>query len=389
MNKLLVISFDAVASDEWENLSNRRNMAAFSREADVTLGVNSVFLTNTYPVHCSVITGQPPAVHGLISNTAPFPDRNPLWRTDAKAIRARTLWQAAAESGLSTAAVLWPCTGHSPHIRHNIPEIHTRPNHSQILANLNAGSKLLQLRMFVRHGRLLNGINQPALDRFVTACAADILREYHPDLTLVHLTCYDAFCHRTGRAPERLAPALDSLDENLGILLDTVKSNTSVIIFSDHAQLSVHTVLAPNSILASLGLIRREGGEWRAGPESCFIECCGGSAFFHPGSLDEAGIARVRASVAGSKGFNRFLTAGEMHECGRNALPFGFCAEIGYCYEAAEGDEKGSHGYPADYPGYDVFYAMRLKRSIPGTVRRGGSLLDIAGIAAAELGIAL
>lgn len=388
MNQLLIISFDAVGSAQWDRLCACPNMAAFAKSAAFTLDARTVFLSNTYPIHSSVITGLPPRAHGLINNTEPFPKRHPRWNTDAREIRARTLWQAVAEAGGSVAAVLWPSTGGAREIRWNIPEIPPSPGKNPILENLRAGSKGLQLHMLLRHGKPLLSLNQPGLDSFSTACAAHILRRHRPDLTLVHLTCYDTLCHRYGVDAPELSAAFESLDQNLGRLLAAAGETASVILFSDHAQLNVHTAVIPNRILESLGLIRCKDLVWIPGPENCFIECCGGSAFFHPGSLGESGIAETRAAVAASEGFCRFLSGQEMAECGRGELPFGFCAEVGYCYDALPKGERGNHGYPPDYPDYGVFYGIRGRESAPGALRHGGSLLDIAPLAAAELGIA-
>ncbi|MDR1263877.1 MAG: ectonucleotide pyrophosphatase/phosphodiesterase [Oscillospiraceae bacterium] len=392
MNKLLIISFDAVSSGEWESMSARyTNIAAFARTASVTLGVQSVFPSNTYPVHCSVATGVHPCDHGVSSNTHPFPTRYPRWITDASAIHARTLWQAASEAGLTVAAVLWPCTGGSPHIRWNIPEIHILPGENQIAANLRSGSKLLQARMVLRYGKLRSGVSQPALDRFVTACSADILRRNRPDLTLVHLSCYDALRHQNPGGSPQLDEAYASLDENLGALLSAIDNDTVVIIFSDHAQLDVHTVLTPNDVLVGMGLLDASDAGYAIGDHRCYIECCGGSAFFHPGSLAPFDTTAVLESIAASEGFSHLLTDEEMRISGRSDLPFGFSAKPGYSYNnvkpGAEPALKGNHGYPLDIAGYDVFYAVRGAGSIPGETRRGGTLLDIAPLARSILGI--
>jgi hypothetical protein len=319
--------------------------------------VRTVFLSNTYPIHVSAVTGKTPGEHGVVSNTEPYPGRHPAWNTDAGQIQATTLWQAAHGAGLNVAAVLWPCTGRSPHIRWNIPEIMPMPGKNQVWENLKAGSKWLQLRLVLRHGKALEGIRQPALDEFATACMVDILREKKPDLALMHLTCYDSLCHIHGRDREKLAPAYESLDRNLGKLLDAAGEDMNVIVFSDHGQFDVGRVLTPNAWLEGMGLIRGDGG-WRS-DRGCFIECCGGSAFFWPGFLGADEIDRARELVAASEGFGRFLTRAEMSECGREALPFGFAARVGYCYKAFAKEERGEHGYPTDYPEYEVFYAVR------------------------------
>ena len=382
MKKLLMISFDAVPSSEWQRLSAYPNVKNFEKTACVTLDVQSVFLSNTYPVHCSVVTGRLPFQHGVISNTEPFPRKHPRWVTNASAIKARTLWQAAKEAGLSVASFLWPCTGHSPHIRWNVPELPPVPGQNQILANLAAGSKFLQADLMLRYGKLLDGTEQPALDHFVTACAADTLRRKQPDLVLVHLTGYDLFCHKAGRDSPKLDLALAALDENLGRLLEAAGADYTTIIFSDHSQVTVHTVLTPNELLVEMGFLEKAEAGYTAGRYGCFIECCGGSAFFHAGILPEAEITRVREKLAVSEGFGRFLRPEEMKECGRPDLAFGYGLAAGYMTDNVKSVYQGNHGYPLDMPDYRVFYAVKGDDFTPGETRYGGSLLDIAPLAA-------
>jgi hypothetical protein len=385
VGRLLIISFDAVGDHLFDRLCAFPRFAGLVRESAVSRAIRTVFLSNTYPAHASVVTGLVPGSHGLVSNTEVFPRRHPRWNVQAKGIRARTLWEEAAGRGLTTAAVLWPVTGGAREITYNIPEMLIRPGQNQLIENLRAGSKRVQLDLFARYRRLLNGIAQPALDRFVTACAAAILREKRPDLTLVHFTAYDTLCHEGGETAGAIEKAFTAMDENLGALLDAAGDDTAVIVFSDHAQIDVHTVVTPNDLLVHLGLLQKNGGDYR--PGGVFFECAGGSAFLHiPGgraaigreAIEQETIEQIREAVAREESFNRFLTVEEMRESGHAGLPFGFCAKRGYCYENYPKKIKSQHGYPADYERYAVFYLARWKN---GGAGRGGSLLDIAPLA--------
>jgi hypothetical protein len=393
--RLLIVSFDAVGDHVLDRLGARPNTGAFLRSAATVRDVRSVFLTNTYPVHCSVVTGLPPAAHGLVSNVPPFPGRHPVWNYRAAGIKAKTLWQAVHEKGFSTASVLWPVTGGAREIRYNLPEIAPRPGDSQLLLNLANGSPVMQFRLWLRYGGLLEGTGQPALDRFGIACMADILRRRRPKLALMHLTAYDGLCHIHGEDFDRLEEALEVLDGGLGVLLDALDAgggDTAAILFSDHAQLPVEKHIQPNGILLEMGLLRRDAkGAYRPGGSGCFIECCGGSAFFHPGKFlrDDEGRAAmtvIRRRLEETPGFGRWLDGGEMNECGRGELPFGFCLRPGYACEEYDHGEKAQHGYPAGYGGYRVFYAVRGRMVPRGRILRGGSLLDIAPLALRLLG---
>ena len=388
---MLIISFDAVSDRIWNDILSRYpNIADFAKTAELTVGVQPVFLSNTYPTHCSIATGCLPNDHGLISNTEPFPSGDPNWTADASLLKKPALWQSAAEAGKTVAAVLWPVTCGSPHIRYNIPETHIKPGENQLLTNLKAGSKFLQIDMFLRHRKKMNGVKQPELDDFTTSCAVDILEKKRPDLTFVHLICYDALSHTFGPDSDEIKIAYESLDENLGRLLKASGEDMPVIIVSDHSCHPVHTTLTPNDILVEMGLLEKHSDKnlgYKPGEYGSYIECCGGSAFFHSGTLPESITMSVKNRISDSEGFLRFLTQDEMNESGRGSLPFGYGLKNGYMAENLPNDEKGAHGYPTDMPGSQVFYAVRGKGFTPGKTNHGGSILDVAPIAAKLLGI--
>lgn len=376
MQKLLIISYDALGDEEFEQLCTYPHFRALAARSAVARRVKSLFLSNTYPIHTSVATGVTPEHHRLISNTEPHPDRWQHWNTDAALIQAKTLWQAAQQKGLRTAAVMWPVTARAREIRYNVPEVMALPGKSQVLTSLAAGSKWLQIRLALRYHKLMDSIGQPALDRFSGACMADILRGKKPDLALMHFTAYDTLCHKYGRSSPRLAEALAVMDEGLGKLLEAVGEDYAILLFSDHAQLDARRHILPDMLLSGMG-----------NRFDCFVECCGGSAFLHPGSLDAAGIERLRARIAQTEGFQRFLTSEEMATCGRAELPFGFCAKVGYCYLPHDKEEISNHGFPLDYNHYEVFFMAAGNGFFPGTAVTGGNLLDIAPIAAQILNL--
>jgi predicted AlkP superfamily pyrophosphatase or phosphodiesterase len=87
--RLLIISFNALGDRVFDRIAAMPNTAAFLRGAALVRDVSSVFLTNTYPIHASVVTGLSQAEHGLISNTSAFPERYPEWRYRASHIKKR------------------------------------------------------------------------------------------------------------------------------------------------------------------------------------------------------------------------------------------------------------------------------------------------------------
>ena len=386
MRKLLMISFDAIGDDVYDRLVQRSpHFARLAEKSQVHRSVSSIFLTNTYPVHTCIATGRTPKHHGLVNNTHPFPSRHPKWCYDASRIKAKTLWQAAAEKGLSSAAVMWPVTAGAREITYNIPELLAQPGENQILLNLKYGSPLLQAHMLLKYGKLLGGkgINQPEIDFFSTACMTYILKKKAPVLAMMHLTAYDFICHKHGLNSPALEAAYEAIDKNLDALLDAANERYDILLFSDHSQLPAANPILPNLLLAERSYIRTdESGEYM--PGECFFECCGGSAFLHPGELSLEQIAELKDAVQTLEGFGRILNTDEMDMCGRAQFPFGFAALPGWACEAYQSTEKANHGYPADYNNYKVFYLCYGDGFKPGLIH-GGTLLELTTHAAATL----
>ncbi|MCL2181102.1 MAG: alkaline phosphatase family protein [Treponema sp.] len=382
---MLIISYDAIGDKQFDRLLQYPVFNAFAKQCAVFRDVSTIFISNTYPVHTSVATGVLPCEHGITSNAEAFPSPNQLWNFDEALIRVKTIWQLASKKGIKTAAVLWPVTGFSKSINYNIPEVRAMPGKSQLLTSLKAGSPFLQFKMYLRHRSLLNGIKQPNLDFFSTACMVDILREKKPGLSLVHLTAYDFICHDNGLDSAALDAAYDAMDKNLAALLAAADGD-DIVLFSDHSQININKVIDPNSALAGMGLINQTDNGYLPGENNCFAECGGGSAFFHAGKLTNDKINEIRSMFSSSEGFRRFLTNDELRETGRENAAFGFCAKAGFCYEIFGTKKKGNHGYPLDMPDYKVFYMTRGCGQKPG-INHGGSLLDIAPLVIRHLGL--
>lgn len=390
MNKLLIISYDAVGDNQFTELMRYPNFNRLVEQSAVVRQVKSVFLTNTYPVHTSVVTGKHPYEHGLINNTDTFPTRHPRWWYDEHRIHARTLWQATHEKKLSVAAVMWPVTGGSRAIKYHIPETLAQPGENQILTNLKNGSKWLQIKLYLRHRHFLKDHKkalQPGLDRLAAASMTDIIRKKHPDLALMHLTSYDWLCHANGLESPHIQDAFQALDESLGKLIDAAGKDTNIILFSDHAQLPAETMVLPNELLYELGYLKKQNNIYQVGP--FWFECCGGSAFMKGKALKPEDINKIRRGVESLDGFKRFLTREEMRLCGRLGDPFGFCVKPGYGTHNYAVNEKANHGYPLDYPDYDVFYLGSGPAFQSGITVNGGSLLDIAPLASTIMGLSM
>ncbi|MCL2191132.1 MAG: alkaline phosphatase family protein [Treponema sp.] len=365
---VLVISFDSIGDKVFEAMAgddnNYPNVARFKREAHYRGGLKTVFMSNTYPVHASIATGKLPKDHGVISNLLP-PKKNGErpWAQMAKNINAKTIWDAAREKKLSTAAMLWPVTCGAK-IDYHMPEVHPEKGQNLLFRSLLYGSVFFQLSALLRHGgklvRALKGIGQPELDDFTTSVTCDMLKKTKPDLTLVHLIAYDTMFHFAGSKGTEIDVAKKAMNANLGRLLESWGEGT-VIVFSDHSQLDVNESINLHDIYGN-----------------AVFEQAGGSAFLH-GDKPASGLEE-------QPWFGRYLTKGEMDESGyADKRVIGMAAKPGYIF--SEKDKyKGAHGYPTDYENYDVFYGVRGKNFTPGKWLKN-RITDVTAIIAEELNL--
>jgi len=366
---VIVISFDAISDKVFEAMAadseNYPNTAKFKREAYYKGGVKTVFVSNTYPVHATVSTGKLPKDHGVISNLMPAKKNGERpWAQMAKHIKAKTIWDAAKEKKLSTAAMLWPVTCGAK-IDWHIPEVHPEKGQNMLFRSLRYGSVFFQLAALLRYGgklvkalKKVHSMGQPELDDFTTS-ACSMLKKKKPDLMLVHLIAYDLICHSAGLNGKEMDIAKKAMDTNLGRLLENREKDT-VIVFSDHAQLDVNE---------SINLYDRYG--------SAVFEQAGGSAFF-TGSIQ---------GLENQPWFGRYLTKEEMEESGyADKKVIGIAAKPGWIF-AEGGKYKGAHGYPADYENYNVFYCVRGKNFAPEHEQSWlkNRITDVTAIIAKEL----
>lgn len=261
-HKLVVISLDSMGFrdlDEW--IDQAPHLKAIRDQGTWVQHVRGIFPTLTYPSHTSIITGQYPAVHGIVNNTKLQPQRiSPDWYWYRKDVKATPLYDVAREAGLTTAAFLWPVTAGSK-INYNISEIF--PNRiwtNQVLVSLKASSPLFLLEMNHKYGHLRHGIKQPWLDDFVTACAIDTLKNKQPDLTLIHLVDMDSHRHRYGVRSAEAKQAWQRLDARVAKIMQAVRDagnfeDTNFAILGDHYQINVHSMIHLNVMFAQHGWV--------------------------------------------------------------------------------------------------------------------------------------
>ncbi len=269
--------------------------------------VRGIFPTLTYPSHTSIITGQYPAVHGVVNNTKLQPRRlSPDWYWYRKDVQATPLYDVAHDAGLTTAAFLWPVTVGSK-IDYNLAEIF--PNRiwtNQVFVSLKASSPLFLLQMNHRYGHLRHGIKQPWLDDFITACAVDTLKNKQPDLTLIHLVDMDSMRHRYGVQSAQAQHALQQLDRRVARIVQATKDagtydQTNFVFLGDHYQINVQKMIHLNMLFARHGWLTPQPGKmtYRNNWQVTAKTCDGETYVYTRGNVDRGQLKQLIAGVEG------------------------------------------------------------------------------------------
>lgn len=239
--------------------------------------VKGVPPTATYPSHTSIVTGALPVHHRIFYNSPFVFNKDSVvsyWYADS--IKAPTIWQAAKESGLTTASLFWPVSTKSRWIDYNIPEywsVKRVANQLDFIKPVCTPSGILDELEQNAVGRLdhltfgAGSINRDARTAYMSNY---IMNKYHPNLMTIHLITTDYAQHATGMQSERTRMAVASVDHAIGLIVENLKQthlmdSTTVIVCGDHGFSDISQAIAPNVWLTRAGLLsEKPGGDWKA-----------------------------------------------------------------------------------------------------------------------------
>lgn len=282
---MVVISLDAVSSNDIEIMKKLPNISKLIEEGALIKNVETIYPSLTYPAHVSIITGRYPVNHGITNNTLlKFKDKNPNWNWYGNKIKGETLFELAKKSGLTTASIVWPVTGKMK-IDYNMPEIFaTKPWHNQIIMSALAGSKIYQFNLNKKFGSLRKGTKEPYLDNFVTECAKYTIENYKPNLTMIHLIDVDSHRHDYGYESKEALEALKRHDIRVGEIINSLKKTemfekTTLVLLGDHSAIDTNKVIRLNSAFEKCGLLELKDGNIKS--FKAIARECGGSSYVY------------------------------------------------------------------------------------------------------------
>lgn len=259
---LVIISVDGLRPVEYSRadstLVKMPVLRAMAQRGCASAGVTAEFPTITFPNHTTMMTGQPPAVHGIVSNALfdPFNITPGGLYYFAEQIRVPTLWDVVKDHGGSTAAISWPVTV-GARIDYLVPDYKDFRNTSE-LAMARALSTPGLLTDIENHTTRIEPGKMD--DAWRAHAAAYLFARYKPTLTLLHLVEGDEAQHTHAPGSPQAIQTLEHLDRIIGELQEQVEraagsEGVAWLIVSDHGFQAYDHHFHPLVALQSMGYV--------------------------------------------------------------------------------------------------------------------------------------
>ena len=251
---VLLISIDGLRPGDVLEADKRGlkvpNLRRFLAEGSYATGVVGVLPTLTYPSHTTLITGTAPARHGIVNNTTydPMQINRGGWYWYASDDKARTLWDAAHDAGLTTANVHWPVSVAAKNVTWNLPQIWVTGHEDdrKLVEALSTPGLTAELQA---------AAGVPYADGKAEDLPADVIRarygvamiqKHQPGFMTSYLTALDHTQHETGPGSAESHAALETIDGLVGDLVTAeLKAHPDAVIalVSDHGFAPTDTVI--------------------------------------------------------------------------------------------------------------------------------------------------
>jgi predicted AlkP superfamily pyrophosphatase or phosphodiesterase len=406
---LIMISIDGMPPDYYTNPTaiglKVPTMTSMKLDGAYADGVEGVYPAVTYPSHTTLVTGVLPATHGIVQNRVFEPPTEPQtgsWFWFTSAIKVDTLWSACKKAGLSVGAVGWPVTAGAD-IDYNFPEIWDPAEQPA------TPRRALEYSTPGMVQKAISSMGTARGDEFRTKLAEYIIKNYKPNLLLVHLIELDDTHHHAGPRSPRAIETMEREDGYIGRIMQAARDagifdSTTVFLVSDHGFASVSKKFEPNVVLARAGLIKLDSAgkavSWKAAAWDADGSCA--IVLHDPDDKETARqVTEIFSKIASRENapISQVLLRKQLDRLG--AIPQASImleASAGFYFgddwtgsetRDSDKDYRGTHGYlPSKLE-------MRSSLIIYGQAGRVGAheavtrMMDIAPTAAAVLGLVL
>jgi hypothetical protein len=387
----------------------------FMKEGSYAEGMLPPVPSVSWPGAVTMMTGVSPARHGVYANEHFNPDNRPgsniYWY--AKDIKAKTLWDAAAEAGMVVANVDQLGTVGTTVIHYDIPRYQPSDNevenYKATLATARPPKLMQELEAALGPYEGIH-FDSKDYDRSRVRFAAEILRRYKPQFMTVHLSSVDVAGHNHGPFSEELKRTMETMDGLVGQLYDAAIAtdpNTVVVVVSDHGMAPTNRTLNLRVEFVKAGLITIDppvpGQRVRVRDWKADIWPGGGSgAVILKDPSDTATRARVaellrRLAADPKNGIGRIVEGAELQELGGwpdasfivgvnpgTAVGAAYVGEL-----VVEGPPRGTHGYLRNHPEMYASTFIIGKGIKKGNKLGVGDLRQVTSTVAQVLGVKL
>lgn len=271
---VIMVTIDGLANfyidDSRSDIPVMRKLAAQGARAEG--GMIAAFPTVTWPTHTTLATGTTPAQHGVVGNNyfdratgklVPLIlDRN---LNKAQTVQTPTIYDAAHQAGLKTAAVCWPASREAESLDWTVPDMFE----ADAWPKYGTQTWLDELR---QEGWPVDKQNawcsMPGggvpRDWLYTRMVRQLLQKHSPNLVLLHLVEPDHVQHAHGSRSDEAYWVASYSDDRIRDLADAIEASpmaekTTLFILSDHGFFPVNYEIRPNVVLRKLGLIEGVG----------------------------------------------------------------------------------------------------------------------------------
>jgi len=405
---VVVITIDGFPARALEDprlpMSTLRALAAAGVEAKAMVPINP---TVTWPNHTAIITGVNASEHHVMANgLIIFPEDGSApvvkpWVNKDKLVNARTLYEAAAEKGLTTGQVNWVAIYGASGVQWQFAE---KPDATGAIARDLIADKIVTREQVEQFGEK----SSPAWrDQIWTDAAVDILKRHTPNLLLFHLLQTDTLQHQYGPLTPAAYAAYAYADQCLKRIIEAARSagvldRTTFFILSDHGFAGTTHTISPNVLLVQQGFLKKNGISYKG---KVWVKAEGGAAelFIRDKSLRTQLVPELKAAFLATTGIKNVFTNEEARSLGLPATSatdqapdLYLTARDGYAFvDQVDGPLlndtplHGQHGYDNANPNMQALFVASGAHIKQGIALGAISNLRVAPTIAKILGVSL
>lgn len=305
LKKLLVISVDALMYGDLKKLSVLPTFRRIMEGSSIVKQMTTIYPSLTLPAHVAIATGCYPITNGVNHNEATLlPGKDQPWNWYVDIVKVPFFWDEAKKAGYTTASIGWPVNGHAKadYVMPDIWTLDVEEDPTELFTE--AGAANIIDTVFNKNKHLMDWNYHPKYDQFVAACAADVVRQYGPDIMFMHVSPVDDFRHKYGTYSEKVDEAFVEVDREIAEVIAAYEEcgyldMLDIAVLGDHGHLQVEKQFCPNVLLAQEGLIRVEP-DGKIHDWDVFCRSCGlSSTVYLKDSSDQQLYERVYSLLKG------------------------------------------------------------------------------------------